>query len=125
MPNSFTGYLLERPSSPFSQGLKLRSFQVVNLNYPSQPLGLRSSLSVNANLSALKLGLKLQIDRRLWINGKFHMMINFVGGEALGVLKAPMAAKDWKEVMDKINATFPNEVSRIWKQCRNKITKMR
>jgi hypothetical protein len=27
----------------------------------------------------------------------------------------PMAAKDWKELADKINATFPNEVSCTWK----------
>jgi hypothetical protein len=36
-----------------------------------------------------------------------------------------MASKDWKELVDKINASFLNEVSHTWKQCRNKITKMR
>jgi hypothetical protein len=65
LPNYFMGYLLEGPSSPSSQRLKLRSFQVVNLNSPFQPLGLGLGLSVNVGLSALKLGVRPQIDRRL------------------------------------------------------------
>ncbi len=36
-----------------------------------------------------------------------------------------MVAKDWKEVTNKINATFLNEVSHTQKQCRDEITKMR
>jgi hypothetical protein len=58
LPNSFMGYLLEGPSSPSSQGfninssqgLRLRSFQVVILSSPSQPLGL------GLGLNALNLG---------------------------------------------------------------------
>ncbi len=36
-----------------------------------------------------------------------------------------MAQKDWKELTDKINVTFPNEVSHTWKQCQDKITETR
>jgi hypothetical protein len=36
-----------------------------------------------------------------------------------------MDAKDWKELMDIINASFPNEVSHTWKQWKEKITKMK
>ncbi len=36
-----------------------------------------------------------------------------------------MAAKDWKELVDKINATFLSEVLCTWKQCQDKITKMK
>ncbi len=70
------GYFLEGSSSPFqgfnisfSQGLGLGSFQVVNFNSPSQPLGLGLGLSVNTSLSAPKLEVRLQIDMRLWSNG--------------------------------------------------------
>jgi hypothetical protein len=64
LPNFFMGYLLEEPSVPssqrfnigFSQGLGLGYSQVVNLSFPSQPLGLGLGLSVNASLSALNLG---------------------------------------------------------------------
>jgi hypothetical protein len=64
LPKCFMGYLLEGLSSPssqrfninFSQGLGLGSSQVVNLSFPSQPLGLGLGLSVNASLSALNLG---------------------------------------------------------------------
>jgi hypothetical protein len=87
LPNFFMGYLLEGPLSPSSQGLnisspqglRLRSFQVVNLSSPSQPLGLGFGLSVNVSLSALKLGVRLQINKRLWINGKLQMMILICG----------------------------------------------
>jgi hypothetical protein len=44
----------------------------MNLSSPFQPL----NLSVNASSSALKLGVRLQIDKRLWINGKLYMMID-------------------------------------------------
>jgi hypothetical protein len=29
-------------------------------------------------------------------------------------IRQPMAAKDWKELTDKINVAFLNEVSHIW-----------
>jgi hypothetical protein len=35
-----------------------------------------------------------------------------------------MVAKDWKELVDKINLTFSNEVFQTWKHSQNKITKM-
>jgi hypothetical protein len=69
LPNSFMGYLLEGPSS-----LGLRFFQVVYLNSPFQPLGLGLGLNVNVSLSAPKLGVRLQIDKRLWTNGKFQLI---------------------------------------------------
>jgi hypothetical protein len=123
LPNSFMVYLLEGPSSSSSQGfnisssqgLGLKSFQVVNLNYPSQPLGLGLGLSVNASLSAPKLGVRPQIDRRLWSDGKLQMMIDLWEEKHWEYqIRQPMATKDWKELTNKINATFPNEVSCIW-----------
>jgi hypothetical protein len=36
-----------------------------------------------------------------------------------------MVAKDWKELVDKINATFLKEMSHTWNLCRDKISKMR
>jgi hypothetical protein len=96
------GYILEGPFSPSSQGfnisspqgLGLRSFQVVNLSSLFQPLGLGLGLSVNASLRALKLGVRLQIDRRLWTNGKFQMMIDLWEEKHWEYQKQPMAVKD-------------------------------
>jgi hypothetical protein len=84
LPNFFMGYFMEGLSFPSSQRFNIRSpqrlglrfFQVVNLSSPSQPLGLGLGFNVNVNLSAFKLGVRLQIDRRLWINGKVQMMID-------------------------------------------------
>jgi len=77
LPNSFMGYFLEGPFSTyqrfnmsFSQRLGLKYFQVVNLSFPSQLLGLWLDLNVNTSLSAPKLEVKLQINMRLWTNGK-------------------------------------------------------
>jgi hypothetical protein len=50
-------------------------------------------LNVSASLNPLELGVKPQIDRRLWTNGKLQMMIDLVGGEALGVSKATYGFK--------------------------------
>ncbi len=83
LSNSFMGYFLEGPFSPsqgfnisFFQRLRLRSFQVVNLSFPSEPLGLWLDLNVNTSLSAPKLEVKPQIDTRLWTNEKLEMMID-------------------------------------------------
>jgi len=84
LSNSFTGYLLEGPSSlsfqrfniSFLQRLGLEFFQVVNLSSLFQPFCLGLGLSVNVNLNALKLRVRPQIDRRLWTNGKVQMMID-------------------------------------------------
>jgi hypothetical protein len=43
-------------------------------------------------------------------------MINLWEDKHWEYRKQPMAAKDWKELVNKINATFPNEVLRTWKQ---------
>jgi hypothetical protein len=73
----FYGFFTKGPFFPSSQGFNisyyqgLRSFQVVNLSSFSQPLGFGLGLSVNVSLNALKLRVRLQIDRRLWTNGKF------------------------------------------------------
>jgi len=73
----FYGFFREGPFFPSSQGFNisfykgLRSFQVVNLSSLSQPLGFGLGLSVNVSLNALKLEVRLQIDKRLWTNGKF------------------------------------------------------
>jgi hypothetical protein len=72
---------------------------------------------VNVSLSALKLEVTSQIDRRLWTNGKLLMMINLWEEKHWEYQRQPTVAKDWKELADKINATFPNEVSHTWKQC--------
>jgi hypothetical protein len=72
LPNSFVGYLSEGPSSPSSQGFNISSFQglglgssqVVNLSFPSQPLG----LGLGSNV--FKFGVRFQINRRLWTNRK-------------------------------------------------------
>jgi hypothetical protein len=55
----------------------------MDLNFPSQPLGLGLGLSVNVSLSAPKLGVRLQIDKRLWTNGKLQMMINLWEDDAV------------------------------------------
>jgi hypothetical protein len=70
---------------------------------------------VNANLSALKLGARLQIDRRLWINGKLYMMIDLWDKKHWEYRKQPMATKNWKKLVDKINVAFLHEVSCTWK----------
>jgi hypothetical protein len=67
---------------------------------------------VNASLNAPKLGVRPQIDRRLWTNGKLQMMIDLWEKYHWEYQKQPMTAKDWKELANKINATFPNEMSR-------------
>jgi hypothetical protein len=123
LPNSFMGYLLEGPSSPSSQGfnisssqgLRLKFSQVVNLSFPCQPLGLGLGLSVNASMSAPKLGVMPQIDRRLWSNGKLPMMIDLWEEKHWEYrIRQPMATKDWKELTNKINVSFLNEVSCTW-----------
>jgi hypothetical protein len=78
-------------------------------------LGLGLGLNVNANLNPFKLGVKPQIDKRLWTKGKLQMMINLWEGKHWEYRKQPMVAKDWKEHANKINGTFPNEVSCTWK----------
>ncbi len=83
----------------------------MNLRYLFQPLG----LNVNASLSALKPGVRLQIDKRLWINGKLYMMIDLWEEKHCEYRKQPMATKNWKELVDKISLAFPHEVSCTWK----------
>ncbi len=83
------------------QRLRLRSFQVVDLSSPFQPLG----LSVNASLSALKLGVSFKLI------GDCGLMENSRCKKSLWVEKhweyqrQPMVTKDWKELTNKINAT--------------------
>jgi len=83
----------------------------MNLRYLSQPLG----LSVNASFSALKLGVRLQIDKRLRINGKLYMMIDLWEEKHCEYPRQPMATKNWKELGDKVNVAFLHEVSCTWK----------
>jgi len=80
-------------------------------------LGLGLGLNVNVNLNAPKLEVRFQIDKRLWTNGKLPMMINLWEEKHWEYQRQPMIVRDWKELADKINATFPNEVSNTWKQC--------
>jgi hypothetical protein len=74
-------------------------------------LGLGLGLNTNASLNPPKLEVKFQIDRRLWTNGKLQMMIDLWEEKHWEYRRQPMASKDWKELADKINASFPNEVS--------------
>jgi hypothetical protein len=54
--------------------LGFRVLVVYLMNSPFQPLGLGLGLNVNVSLSAPKLGVRLQIDKRLWTNGKLQLI---------------------------------------------------
>ncbi len=45
------------------------------------------------------------------------MMINLWEEKHWEYRRQPMATKDWKELVDKINVAFLNEMSHTWKQC--------
>jgi hypothetical protein len=44
---------------------------------------------------------------RLWTNGKFQMMIDLWEENYWEYQRQPMATKNWKKIIDKIDVAFP------------------